>query len=196
MSKRLTLLTNIGDLDYTINVNIPSNMLNQCHDVIMRPPFETLFYYLAFIVSFGFTIFLLLLAYYESKWLHRIETNSTRHIVVTTAVEGAVTNSTSSSIEEENRRMNVQDMRVEYQIQLTNKSKHFTTKTTSDKAPTTTGKSKLKLNEIKYKSKLPSRPPSKQININFTSKSNDIVNNETHLSPPPSPLSKNSNSFL
>ncbi len=60
--KMLTLVTNIGELDYLIEVKIPSPMLATCHDSLPRPPLES---YL-FIIFVFLTIILLFIMFLAS----------------------------------------------------------------------------------------------------------------------------------
>lgn len=107
VSKRLTLVTNLGDLDYTIHVNIPIHMLTQCHDMILRPPLETFFYYMAFGISVAFVAFLALLAFHESRCLFRFEASTAKQI----AANG-----------DDNRcSVNLHDICAEYHLQMASK---------------------------------------------------------------------------
>ena len=56
LRKSLTLVTNIGDLEYMIEVKIPHHMLSKCHDSLPRPLIEHYLYYIgiAAVLFLGF----------------------------------------------------------------------------------------------------------------------------------------------
>lgn len=65
--KRLTLVTNIGDLEYNIRVNIPHELLSLCHDSLPRPLLESYLIYLCLtLLTFLLTI-IFVSAIFESK---------------------------------------------------------------------------------------------------------------------------------
>ena len=67
--KRLTLVTNIGDLEYNIRVIIPHNLLSLCHDSLPRPPLESYLIYLCLILLTFLLSIIFISAIFESKAL-------------------------------------------------------------------------------------------------------------------------------
>jgi hypothetical protein len=65
--KRLTLVTNIGELDYLIEVKIPNYMLTACHDSLPRPLLETCLLILFVVLTTTLLCIMLVAALIESK---------------------------------------------------------------------------------------------------------------------------------
>lgn len=65
--KRLTLVTNIGDLEYNIRVTIPHDLLSLCHDSLPRPPLESYLIYLCLMLLIFLLTIILVSAIFESK---------------------------------------------------------------------------------------------------------------------------------
>lgn len=78
--KRLTLVTNIGDLEYMIEVKIPHEMLSLCHDSLPRPPLETYLLYICFGLVFFFIFIILLSSLFEAKSIVKFQSNAFKHI--------------------------------------------------------------------------------------------------------------------
>jgi hypothetical protein len=65
--KTLTLVTNIGDLDYLIEVKIPNYMLTTCHDSLPRPLLETCLLFIFVILTVSLLFIMLAASLIESK---------------------------------------------------------------------------------------------------------------------------------
>lgn len=73
--KRLSLVTNIGDLEYIVEVRIPHHMLSVCHDSLPRPPLETYLFYLCFGLLSFMVVVMLLSSFFESKSILKYQYN-------------------------------------------------------------------------------------------------------------------------
>lgn len=69
--KSLTVTTNIGDLEYLIEVKIPHYMLSACHDSLPRPEFEEYFYYVGSFLIVIFICIMLVTSMFDSSTLMR-----------------------------------------------------------------------------------------------------------------------------
>ncbi|RNA11135.1 transmembrane protein -like [Brachionus plicatilis] len=67
IQKRLTLVTNIGDLEYHVRVRIPHTLLTFCHDSLPRPPLENYLIYLCLILLTFLLTIIFISAIFESK---------------------------------------------------------------------------------------------------------------------------------
>lgn len=65
--KSLLLETNIGDLRYSIEIQIPHYMLSICHDSLPRPPLEGYLFYLGIFLVILLVIVMLLTSVIESR---------------------------------------------------------------------------------------------------------------------------------
>lgn len=87
--KKLTLVTNIGDLDYLIEVRIPSHMLTVCHDSLPRPPLETFLLLLFISLSSVLLLIMLTASVMESKSIFQFHSTIMKRIVASMSFDEA-----------------------------------------------------------------------------------------------------------
>ena len=73
IKKSLLLETNIGDLRYSIEIQIPHNMLSICHDSLPRPPLEGYLFYLGIFLVLLLVFVMLLTSMVESRSILRYQ---------------------------------------------------------------------------------------------------------------------------
>lgn len=122
--KSLTLVTNIGDLEYIIEVRIPFHMLSKCHDSLPRPPLENYLFYLGFILFSTLILVMLISSLFESNTILRYQTDKRKQIY--------------SMVNEEKQFYNVHDFVSEYQMQRENQTHLLNTNTTNSNSTTLT----------------------------------------------------------
>ncbi|CAF0705610.1 unnamed protein product [Brachionus calyciflorus] len=189
-SKKLTLVTNIGDLNFIIQVKIPYDLLSFCHDSLPRPPLESYLFYLCFgLLSFLITI-IFLSSIFESKSLVNFQ--------LTTIKQFKTLN--------EHKWMNVKEIFNEYnnqkeQIANSIKNTHVISRTKSlnteiensqkqPKSPRSTTKEKDNFGfeplEIDINPKVPSSPRNKERKQQVT----------RPVTPPSPPVEVNTENFI
>jgi hypothetical protein len=110
VTKSLTLITNIGTLEYAIQVKIPYHMLITCHDSLPRIPFEH-FLFILCIASVSFLLLIVVLgSIFESKTILKYQSDMRKQIFKMN----------------EEKVINVQDFVSEYQMQCENNTSNRT----------------------------------------------------------------------
>jgi len=85
--KSLTVATNIGDLEYLIEIKIPHNMLATCHDSLPRPVFEEYLYYIGTFLVILFVFIMLLTSMLESRSIIKYQYKMYRNLYLSTNSE-------------------------------------------------------------------------------------------------------------
>ena len=70
----------IGDLEYTLEVKIPHQMLSICHDSLPRPPFESYLFYLGLFSVLFLILIMLVGSLVESKSILKYQHNLRKQI--------------------------------------------------------------------------------------------------------------------